>query len=129
MQQFRFPWLLSNVLDARTGEPLGGCERSRIVTWQGVRVGLMGLVEREVSWLCCMFWIALVGCQRSSIAAGTFVFSLAGRWDRLHARRGRRCRTAYCADQAAAGGGSQQHASLRRGSLLCTLFTLPCSGC
>ncbi|PRW59853.1 5 -nucleotidase [Chlorella sorokiniana] len=49
MQQFRFPWLLSNVLDARTGEPLGGCERSRIVTWQGVRVGLMGLVERE--WL------------------------------------------------------------------------------
>ena len=48
MQQFRFPWLLSNVLDARTGEPLGGCERSRIVTWQGVRVGLMGLVEREV---------------------------------------------------------------------------------
>ncbi len=51
MQQFRFPWLLSNVLDARTGEPLGGCERSRIVTWQGVRVGLMGLVEREVSWM------------------------------------------------------------------------------
>lgn len=48
MQSFRFPWLLSNVLDARTGEPLGGCERSRIITWQGVRVGLMGLVEREV---------------------------------------------------------------------------------
>lgn len=48
MQSFRFPWLLSNVLDARTGEPLGGCERSRIVEWQGVRVGLMGLVEREV---------------------------------------------------------------------------------
>ncbi len=45
---FRFPWLLSNVLDARTGEPLGGAERSRLLDWQGVRVGLMGLVEREV---------------------------------------------------------------------------------
>ncbi|KAL4458863.1 hypothetical protein ABPG75_013728 [Micractinium tetrahymenae] len=46
---FRFPWLLSNVLDARTGQPLGGAERSRLLDWQGVRVGLMGLVERE--WL------------------------------------------------------------------------------
>lgn len=46
---FRFPWLLSNVLDARTGQPLGGAERSRVLDWQGVRVGLMGLVEREVS--------------------------------------------------------------------------------
>ena len=48
MQSFRFPWLLSNVLDVKSGEPLGGCERSRIVSWQGVKVGLMGLVEREV---------------------------------------------------------------------------------
>lgn len=48
MQSFRFPWLLSNVLDAHTGKPLGGAERSRMVTWQGVKVGLMGLVEREV---------------------------------------------------------------------------------
>lgn len=49
MQSFRFPWLLSNVLDATTGEPLGGADRCRLITWQGVRVGLMGLVERE--WL------------------------------------------------------------------------------
>jgi 5'-nucleotidase len=49
MKSFRFPWLLSNVLDARTGRPLGGAHGSRIVEWQGVRVGLMGLVEREVS--------------------------------------------------------------------------------
>ena len=48
MQSFRFPWLLSNVLDARTGEPLGGADRSRVIEWQGVRVGLMGLVEPEV---------------------------------------------------------------------------------
>lgn len=66
MQQFRFPWLLSNVLDARTGEPLGGCERSRIVTWQGVRVGLMGLVEREVRKGVGMQLLPTV----SSIAAG-----------------------------------------------------------
>ncbi|KAI3436153.1 hypothetical protein D9Q98_002210 [Chlorella vulgaris] len=49
MRSFRFPWLLSNVLDAATGQPLGGALRSHIIDWQGVRVGLMGLVEPE--WL------------------------------------------------------------------------------
>lgn len=40
------------VLDARTGQPLGGAHRTRIIDWHGVRVGLMGLVEREVGgWL------------------------------------------------------------------------------
>jgi hypothetical protein len=53
MRSFRFPWLLSNVLDAATGEPLGSAQRSRIVSWQGVRVGLMGLVEREVGGAAC----------------------------------------------------------------------------
>jgi 2',3'-cyclic-nucleotide 2'-phosphodiesterase (5'-nucleotidase family) len=48
MRSFRFPWLLSNVLDAATGQPLGGALRSHIIDWQGVRVGLMGLVEPEV---------------------------------------------------------------------------------
>lgn len=101
MKSFAFPWLLSNVLDSRTGEvrrecgcsrvlwaaglparqppvaeraadaasasacppsagqPLGGAKRSMILEWGGVKVGLMGLVEREVraaaaaSGLCC----------------------------------------------------------------------------
>ncbi|PSC76623.1 Trifunctional nucleotide phosphoesterase [Micractinium conductrix] len=49
MHNFRFPWLLSNVLSAQTGQPLGGAHRSLILDWHGVKVGLMGLVERE--WL------------------------------------------------------------------------------
>lgn len=52
MGSFRFPWLLSNVLDARSGQPLGGADRTRIIEWEGVRVGLMGLVEREVRRSC-----------------------------------------------------------------------------
>jgi 5'-nucleotidase len=44
-----FPWLLSNVLDASTGAPLAGARRSLLLDHAGVRVGLMGLVERE--WL------------------------------------------------------------------------------
>jgi hypothetical protein len=81
MQSFRFPWLLSNVLDARTGEPLGGADRSRIIEWQGVRVGLMGLVEPEVRWhaapTCtpaCLQWtaaclLALFAVQSSACSA------------------------------------------------------------
>lgn len=49
MTSFKFPWLLSNVLDVHTNEPLGGAHRSLVLEWQGVRVGLVGLVERE--WL------------------------------------------------------------------------------
>lgn len=46
---FRFPWLLSNVLDATTGRPLADAHHSVVITWQGVRIGLLGLVERD--WL------------------------------------------------------------------------------
>ncbi|KAI8471753.1 MAG: Metallo-dependent phosphatase-like protein [Monoraphidium minutum] len=42
-----FPWLLANVMDADTGLPLGGCEASVIIEHAGIRVGLMGLAERE----------------------------------------------------------------------------------
>jgi len=45
---FKFPWLLANALDPN-GQPLGGAIPSKIIEWQGVRVGLMGLVERD--WL------------------------------------------------------------------------------
>lgn len=47
MTNFAFPWLLSNVLDATTMQPLGGAQRSVIIPWEGVNVGLLGLVERD----------------------------------------------------------------------------------
>jgi len=49
MNQWQFPWLLSNVLDATTNEPLAGAQRSLILEWQGLKIGLLGLVEYE--WL------------------------------------------------------------------------------
>ena len=49
MAAWNFPWLLSNVLDAVTGEPLAGAHRSLVLDWQGHKIGLLGLVERE--WL------------------------------------------------------------------------------
>ncbi len=42
-----FPWLLSNVLDAHTHKPLGGAKESRVVVIGGVKVGLIGLAEKE----------------------------------------------------------------------------------
>ncbi|XP_067851404.1 trifunctional nucleotide phosphoesterase protein YfkN-like isoform X1 [Heptranchias perlo] len=42
-----FPWLLSNVYDLFTSEPLGHGLGSRIMEWNGVKIGLMGLVEEE----------------------------------------------------------------------------------
>eukprot|EP00922_Rhytidocystis_sp_ex-Travisia-forbesii_P028850 GHVS01042283.1.p1 GENE.GHVS01042283.1~~GHVS01042283.1.p1 ORF type:complete len:658 (-),score=70.28 GHVS01042283.1:144-2117(-) len=45
----RFPWLLSNVYDADTHAPLANAISYRLFEWQGIRVGIIGLVEYE--WL------------------------------------------------------------------------------
>lgn len=45
---FKFRWLLSNVVDTK-GEQLVSTIRSKVIDWNGVKVGLMGLVEEE--WL------------------------------------------------------------------------------
>ncbi|GAB7358910.1 hypothetical protein MBLNU230_g4131t1 [Neophaeotheca triangularis] len=47
-----FPWLVANVLDPALGDivPLGNCKRTHILqASNGIKVGLIGLVERE--WL------------------------------------------------------------------------------
>lgn len=44
-----FPWLCSNVIMKDSGQPLGNCQRYHVLDHGGVRVGLMGLVEKE--WL------------------------------------------------------------------------------
>lgn len=49
MEEFSFPWLLSNVLDRKTGEPLAGAEQMIEMEWNGMRLGIIGLVEKE--WL------------------------------------------------------------------------------
>lgn len=44
-----FPWLISNVVDRATSQPLANGELTLMVDCQGRKVGLIGLVERE--WL------------------------------------------------------------------------------
>eukprot|EP00887_Chlorella_sp_A99_P006466 scaffold3.g6466.t1 len=62
MRLFRFPWLLSNVLDVETHQPLAGAKRWHMLEWQGVKIGLVGLVERE--------WLVTI----PSLAAGDIEF-------------------------------------------------------
>ena len=49
MEATKFPWLLSNVIDTETNQPLGGAKVHHTVDWEGRKIGLIGLVERE--WL------------------------------------------------------------------------------
>lgn len=44
-----FPWLMSNVIDNETERPLGNGKTTHIIVHDNVKVGLMGLVEKE--WL------------------------------------------------------------------------------
>ena len=55
MEEFSFPWLLSNVLDRKTGEPLAGAEQMIEMEWNGMRLGIIGLVEKE--WLAA-YWVS-----------------------------------------------------------------------
>lgn len=52
------PWILSNAFDAQTGQPFASCEYSRVLIWNGVRVGIMGLIEKE--------WLATLPCVNPS---------------------------------------------------------------
>ena len=45
----KFPWLISNVVDNETGRPLGGGKITHFILHNNIRVGLIGLVEKE--WL------------------------------------------------------------------------------
>lgn len=44
-----FPWLMSNVIDHETGRPLGSGKKTHVLVHNGIKIGLMGLVEKE--WL------------------------------------------------------------------------------
>ncbi|CAG0896917.1 unnamed protein product [Cyprideis torosa] len=45
VQASGFPWVSSNVIDKETGRPLAGAKRKHVMQWQGIRIGLVGLVE------------------------------------------------------------------------------------
>lgn len=49
IEKTNFPWLMSNVIDNETGRPLGSGKRTHIILHNDIKVGLMGLVEKE--WL------------------------------------------------------------------------------
>ncbi|XP_078141304.1 mannosylglucosyl-3-phosphoglycerate phosphatase-like [Centroberyx gerrardi] len=48
-----FPWFLSNVYDRFTSEPLGHGKVTRILPWNDLKIGIMGLVEED--------WFDLLG--------------------------------------------------------------------
>lgn len=50
-KECKFPWLIANVLDPALGPAvsLGNCEKTAIMVCNGIKIGLIGLVERE--WL------------------------------------------------------------------------------
>lgn len=50
--QCGFPWLMSNCTVKATGDTLGGGERTVLFEHSGIKVGLMGLIERE--WLATL---------------------------------------------------------------------------
>ncbi|XP_050073138.1 trifunctional nucleotide phosphoesterase protein YfkN [Anopheles maculipalpis] len=49
VEKTNFPWLMSNVVDNETGRPLGGGKITHIINHNEVKIGLIGLVEKE--WL------------------------------------------------------------------------------
>ena len=49
MEATKFPWLLSNVIDTETNQPLAGAKVHHTLDWEGRKIGLVGLVKRE--WL------------------------------------------------------------------------------
>jgi 2',3'-cyclic-nucleotide 2'-phosphodiesterase (5'-nucleotidase family) len=52
MKSCGFPWLLSNIIDEKTGKNPEGVHRCVVKERCGVRIGLIGLVEQD--------WIATI---------------------------------------------------------------------
>jgi len=47
MKESRFPWIAANVIDMKTGKPFGGAESFVIREFDGVKIGIFGLVLPE----------------------------------------------------------------------------------
>jgi len=46
-EQTKFPWLMSNVYDVITGDPLADGQTTHMIEWCGKKVGIIGLIEEE----------------------------------------------------------------------------------
>ncbi|KAL6065763.1 Snake venom 5'-nucleotidase [Balamuthia mandrillaris] len=55
VSQCNFPWLMSNLIDTATGLPFAGGHRHLVLPWNGLKVGLIGLVEQE--WLVTLAYL------------------------------------------------------------------------
>jgi 5'-nucleotidase len=53
VKQTTFPWLLSNVTEKATGLPYAGSPVTHTMTWEGRKIGFVGLVESD--------WLATLG--------------------------------------------------------------------
>lgn len=49
ISQTNFPWLLSNVIDLRTGKNFVNCQDYYIINKNNIKIGVIGLAEEE--WL------------------------------------------------------------------------------
>ncbi len=49
MKESRFPWIAANVIDKKTGKPFGGAESFVIREFDGVKIGIFGLVTKTTS--------------------------------------------------------------------------------
>lgn len=55
VEETNFPWLLSNVFDKKTGQPLAHGLETRVIEVNSIKIGLIGLVEFEwMSTLACI---------------------------------------------------------------------------
>ncbi|MDH5019912.1 bifunctional metallophosphatase/5'-nucleotidase [Halobacterium rubrum] len=43
-----FPWLMANIVDSETGDPIPGTEPYTVVEKQGVKVGVIGLADEKI---------------------------------------------------------------------------------
>lgn len=47
IKKTNFTWLISNFFDVKTKEPMAKAESKKIIEFNGLRIGIVGLVEHE----------------------------------------------------------------------------------
>lgn len=61
-------WICSNLVDPETQKPIANCQKDVLITWQGVSVGIMGLIED---------WLVLCPKVKKSEALYLDIFAVA----------------------------------------------------
>src|SRR2546428_803001 len=77
----RFVWLSSNVVDRPSGRPFGDAAPDLLLTFDGVRVGFLGLTTPETAWVSSPGPDVVFGDPR--VAGGETAADLEARWGRL----------------------------------------------